>query len=71
MEEAIELMVSAKEECETIALYLGRMEKAQDERTKEDYRTAIKEEMKHALMFLERATELTGIDPEDYEVEHD
>lgn len=71
MEEAIELMISAKEECETIALYLSRLDKAQEERTCEAYRDAIREEMKHALMFLERASELTGIAPEDYEVEHE
>ena len=71
MEEAIELMISAKEECETIALYVGRMEKAEEERTREAYREAIREEMKHALMFLERASELTGLAPEDYEVEHE
>lgn len=67
METAINLAQSASEEMETVKLYLQRMAESPDEA--ELYREVIAEELKHTLQFVEAITRLTGIKPEDYEVE--
>lgn len=64
-ETALNAVISAKEELETVKLYTERMNEAQTEEAQELYRKIIAEELKHVEQFFMLYVSLTGIEPEE------